>query len=371
LKSRDDAVELTAGVLCETDGDELAVRLLNDRAKAAVMRAEASGLGDAATAVGRVARQEPEAREQVPRGDAARDDDLAVRLDQHVPRLDVGEREGRDDFAAGAERRIELAGGECATAGHRPDKEDRNDVMKAECRSCRHLRSFPPRFASRQDGFRAPTQILVAVPAEAMYASPRMGGPRTGRHARCALAFLALLAACTQPPRPPDGVMPAGDFTVSLRHEGRDRRYLVHVPTHGDPRAPRPLVLVLHGAADDAVDNRDWLGLDALADREGFLAVYPDGTGPFSGRIHMWNSGDCCGSAQWSGVDDVGFLLAVLDDVSERTAVDATRVYATGLSNGAMMAYRLADMYVGGHYVCPRCGTRSEDGHADDCPWHH
>jgi polyhydroxybutyrate depolymerase len=56
----------------------------------------------------------------------------------------------------------------------------------------------------------------------------------------------------------------------------------------------------------------------------------------------MWNSGDCCGSAQWNGVDDVGFLLAVLDDVSERTTVDATRVYATGLSNGAMMAYRLA-----------------------------
>jgi hypothetical protein len=34
-----------------------------------------------------------------------------------------------------------------------------------------------------------------------------------------------------------------------------------------------------------------------------------------------------------------------------------------------VMAYRLADMYVGGHYVCPRCGTRSEDRHADDCPW--
>jgi polyhydroxybutyrate depolymerase len=129
---------------------------------------------------------------------------------------------------------------------------------------------------------------------------------------------------------------------VSLQHDGRSRRYLIHVPAHADPSAPRPVVLVLHGAADDAVDNRDWLGLDDMADREGFLAVYPDGTGPFAGRLHMWNSGDCCGSAQWNGVDDVGFLLAVLDDVSERTAVDATRVYATGLSNGAMMAYRLA-----------------------------
>ena len=168
-----------------------------------------------------------------------------------------------------------------------------------------------------------------------------MGDRGSRRRALCVTVLLAL-AACTQPPRPPDGDLTAGDFTVSLPHDGRDRRYLLHVPAHADPTAPRPVVLVLHGAADDAVDNREWLGLDDLADREGFLAVYPDGTGPFAGRLHMWNSGDCCGSAQWNGVDDVGFLLAVLDDVSERTAVDATRVYATGLSNGAMMAYRLA-----------------------------
>ena len=136
--------------------------------------------------------------------------------------------------------------------------------------------------------------------------------------------------------------MPPGDFTVRLKHDGRSRRYLVHVPSGGDATVPRALVLVLHGAAGDAVENRKWLGLDAVADRENFIAVYPDGTGPFGDRLHMWNSGDCCGSAQWGSVDDVGFLLAVLDDVARRTRVDATRVYVTGLSNGAMMAYRLA-----------------------------
>jgi polyhydroxybutyrate depolymerase len=157
---------------------------------------------------------------------------------------------------------------------------------------------------------------------------------------RLVVVAFALLAACSLPPRPPDGLVPAGDFTVHLRHDGRSRRYLVHVP----PGAvtPRPVVLVLHGAAGDAVENRTWLGLDAVADREGFVTVYPDGTGPFGDRVHMWNSGACCGSAQWSAVDDVGFLLAVLDDVGARTPVDATRVYVTGLSNGGMMAYRLA-----------------------------
>jgi polyhydroxybutyrate depolymerase len=121
------------------------------------------------------------------------------------------------------------------------------------------------------------------------------------------IASLALLiAACGLPPRPPDGVMPSGDFTVRLRHDGRIRRYLVHVPSGGDPTVARPVVLVLHGAAGDAVENRRWLGLDAVADREGFIALYPDGTGPFGDRLHMWNSGDCCGSAQWGAVDDVG-----------------------------------------------------------------
>jgi polyhydroxybutyrate depolymerase len=165
------------------------------------------------------------------------------------------------------------------------------------------------------------------------------GGRRSGVHA---IATLALLAACGLPPRPPDGIVPAGDFLVRFEHDGRDRRYLVHVPRPGDAAAPRPLVVVLHGAADDAVENRKWLDLDAVADREGFVTVYPDGTGPFGDRLHMWNSGVCCGSAQWGSVDDVGFLLAVLDDVAQRTPIDATRVYVTGLSNGGMMTYRIA-----------------------------
>ena len=156
------------------------------------------------------------------------------------------------------------------------------------------------------------------------------------------LATIVLLAACALPPRPPDGAIPAGDFTVHLQHDGRSRRYLVHVPSARDATVPRPVVIVLHGAADDAVENRTWLNLDEVADREGFIALYPDGTGPFSDRLHMWNSGACCGSAQWGTVDDVGFVLAMLDDVAERTPVDATRVYVTGLSNGGMMAYRLA-----------------------------
>jgi polyhydroxybutyrate depolymerase len=164
-----------------------------------------------------------------------------------------------------------------------------------------------------------------------------------GRRSRtAAIGALLLLAACGLPPRPPEGIVPPGDFLVHLEHGGRDRRYLVHVPRPGDAAVARPAVLVLHGAAGDAVENRKWLDLDGVADREGFVTIYPDGTGPLGDRLHMWNSGECCGSAQWGAVDDVGFLLAVLDDVAARTPIDETRVYVTGLSNGGMMAYRIA-----------------------------
>jgi polyhydroxybutyrate depolymerase len=79
-----------------------------------------------------------------------------------------------------------------------------------------------------------------------------------------------------------------------------------------------------------------------VADREGFLAIYPNGTGRFSRWLLTWNAGTCCGYARNQGIDDVGFAVALLRDLAKRTPVDHTRVYATGMSNGAMMAYRLA-----------------------------
>jgi polyhydroxybutyrate depolymerase len=58
--------------------------------------------------------------------------------------------------------------------------------------------------------------------------------------------------------------------------------------------------------------------------------------------LATWNAGNCCAKARDENVDDVGFLRAVVADVMGRTRVDARRVYAIGMSNGAMMAYRLA-----------------------------
>jgi polyhydroxybutyrate depolymerase len=83
-------------------------------------------------------------------------------------------------------------------------------------------------------------------------------------------------------------------------------------------------------------------GMNGLADEAGFIVVYPDGTGRFGRFLLTWNAGGCCGYAQDEQVDDVGFVRVVLQDLSAVAPVDPNRVYAAGLSNGAMMAYRLA-----------------------------
>ncbi|HYA46928.1 MAG TPA: PHB depolymerase family esterase [Burkholderiales bacterium] len=131
-----------------------------------------------------------------------------------------------------------------------------------------------------------------------------------------------------------------GDYEFAVHAGGLERRYLVHTPLAR--RALPAVVLNFHGGGGNAEAQRGYSHMDALADREGFVAVYPFGTGRLKSKLLTWNAGSCCGSAARDKVDDVGFVAALLDDLAARTPYDRTRVYATGLSNGAMMAYRLA-----------------------------
>jgi polyhydroxybutyrate depolymerase len=121
------------------------------------------------------------------------------------------------------------------------------------------------------------------------------------------------------------------------------RDYFVHVPTRSAATtAGWPVVVALHGAGSDARGMSRMTRLSEKADASGFLVAYPNGTPLASDLLRTWNAGSCCGSAAAGNVDDVAFIAAVLDDLESRYPIDPSRVYLTGLSNGAMMAYRLA-----------------------------
>lgn len=135
------------------------------------------------------------------------------------------------------------------------------------------------------------------------------------------------------------------DETISLDHDGQTRRYRLHLPRGLDPAQPVPLVVALHGGGgnmDLQADDARY-GLIGKSDEAGFVVVFPNGFSRFpGGRLATWNAGACCGAARDRGSDDVGFIRAVVADVQRRVRIAPGRVYATGMSNGGMMAHRLA-----------------------------
>lgn len=134
----------------------------------------------------------------------------------------------------------------------------------------------------------------------------------------------------------------AGDYERFIEVGDRLRRYEIHVPPSYIKNKPYPVVLNLHGGGGRAGSARMQSRMDAKADSAGFIVVYPDGTGVLKTRWLTWNAGACCSYAVEHDVDDVGFIRALLDDLAKLFYIDANRVYATGLSNGAFMSYRLA-----------------------------
>ena len=133
-----------------------------------------------------------------------------------------------------------------------------------------------------------------------------------------------------------------GDFDLTLQVGSKSRTFLVHLPPRFAERGPLPVLLAFHGGGGSAQGFQKYAGLDAVADREGFAVVYPDGSGRLGRRLLSWNAGGCCGRAREDRVDDVGFAIRLLGDLARDLPLDRTRVYATGHSNGAMMAYRFA-----------------------------
>ena len=118
----------------------------------------------------------------------------------------------------------------------------------------------------------------------------------------------------------------------SIEVAGVRRAYLLHLPATRPPGEPLPLLLVFHGAGGDAAGMAEHTGLNATATARGYAVVYPEGV------RRRWNDG----RGRDTGQDDVGFIRQLLDSLARELPVNPRRIYATGISNGAGIAFRLA-----------------------------
>jgi len=131
------------------------------------------------------------------------------------------------------------------------------------------------------------------------------------------------------------------EHKLNIRVLGFRRSYLIHIPKGYNGTKALPLVVALHGGYSTAQKMEEETGLSDLADREGFLVLYPNGITLF-GWLQHWNAGHCCGKAMQDGIDDFGFVCRVIDQTREHLKVDPARIYMVGYSNGGMLAYLFA-----------------------------
>jgi polyhydroxybutyrate depolymerase len=152
---------------------------------------------------------------------------------------------------------------------------------------------------------------------------------------------------------------PTGENTRTLTHGGRKRSYILYVPESVDWERSVPLVFVFHGGTGNAESAIRMSGFNDVADVNGFVVIYPNGTGRLSDdKLLTWNGGACCGYAQEADVDDVGFVRAIVADLQALVDIDGNRIYATGMSNGGILSHRLAceaaDLFAA---IAPVAGT--------------
>lgn len=122
----------------------------------------------------------------------------------------------------------------------------------------------------------------------------------------------------------------------TMQHDGLTRSYRLYVPDSYDPNTAVPLVFNLHGYTSNASQQEFYGDFRGIADTANFILVHPDGTLDGSGN-RFWNAFGASG-----GVDDVGFISALIDKIDEDYNIDLNRVYSCGMSNGGFMSYRLA-----------------------------
>ncbi|MDP8568881.1 extracellular catalytic domain type 1 short-chain-length polyhydroxyalkanoate depolymerase [Methylophilus aquaticus] len=159
------------------------------------------------------------------------------------------------------------------------------------------------------------------------------------------LVCLCLLCYCMQFHAVCMAAIQSGDSAFETAAGVEKRAYLVHVPPQYDGSKPMALVLALHGGGGNMriQANESYYHQLSAADQHGYIVVFPNGYSRLpGGRLATWNAGKCCGAAQQKNINDVAVIRQIIHEMQQRANIDPRRIYAQGMSNGGMMAYRLA-----------------------------
>jgi polyhydroxybutyrate depolymerase len=148
------------------------------------------------------------------------------------------------------------------------------------------------------------------------------------------LLLMPLVATCSAAPQA--ATKAPGRYIETLSSGGKTRKYILRVPKGYDGSRTLPVVMVLHGWTGSADAAELYTRMGDKADKEGFVAVFPDGLG--NPGFQGWNVGWINLTGVNPAPDDVSFLTSVLDQVEKEVNADKSREFVVGHSNGAFMA---------------------------------
>lgn len=151
------------------------------------------------------------------------------------------------------------------------------------------------------------------------------------------------------------GILHAEEIDGTLIVDNVERNYILYLPSGYTSDGSYPLVIVLHGGGGEAKGTMKMTGFNVIADRERFIAVYPNG------QDKQWRDGRI-GEKLPKRYDDVKFISCLIDTLSANYTINTKRVFATGISNGGFMsfylAYKLSDKILA---VAPVCANVPEN----------
>lgn len=131
------------------------------------------------------------------------------------------------------------------------------------------------------------------------------------------------------------------DITGTILVDGRERTYIAHLPPSYNRTRSIPAVFVFHGGFGNAENARKMSKMNQVADKNEFIAVYPNGSGKRKDKFLTWNDGFLDSYAKKQEINDVKFFNELLEKLKKDYNINGEKIYVTGISNGGIMAYRL------------------------------